>query len=155
MSQESKPRHRAGFIGRLLLWMLIPALSVACERTTRDTDIKYISVSESKALFDRTQRGETGIALFIDPRPAKQFDAGHIPGARNLTLPQVKPKSKPDPRIEKYTNLIVYGNDPASATARGMTKRLLEVGYDGVRFFAGGLEEWNERNYVLQYLFQF
>lgn len=108
-----------------------------------------MSVSEAKNLFDRVNRGESTAAAFIDPRPVKEFAASHIPGARNLTLPQVKPKSKPDPRLLEYAVLIVYGDDPASATARGMTKRLIEVGYDKIRFFAGGLEDWNQRNYPL------
>lgn len=133
----------------LLLLLASSALLPACERTTRDTDIKFISVSEVKNLFDRVNRGETTVAAFIDPRPAKEFTASHIPGARNLTLPQVKPKSKLDPRLIPFEVLIVYGDDPASATARGMTKRLIEVGYDKIRFFAGGLVEWNERNYPL------
>ncbi len=133
----------------LLLLGAFAATPPACERTTRDTDIKFMSVSEAKNLFDRISRGDATAAMFIDPRPAKEFAASHIPGARNLTLPQVKPKSKPDPRLMEYTFLIVYGNDPASATARGMTKRLIEVGYDKVRFFAGGLEDWNQRNYPL------
>jgi rhodanese-related sulfurtransferase len=131
-----------------LLALSLAALP-ACERTTRDTDIKFMSVSEAKNLFDRVNRGETTAAAFIDPRPAKEFTASHIPGARNLTLPQVKPKSKPDPRLMEFSVLIVYGNDPASATARGMTKRLIEVGYDKIRFFAGGLKDWNQRNYPL------
>jgi rhodanese-related sulfurtransferase len=122
---------------------------IACERTTRDTDIRFFSVSESKVYFDRVARGDSKAALFVDPRPAKAYAASHIPGSRNLTLPQVKVKSKPDPHLNDYEMLIVYGDDPASATARGMTKRLLEVGYANVRFFAGGLEDWNNRNYPL------
>jgi len=134
----------------LVLCLAIGGLLSGCDRSTRDTDIKFISVSEAKTLFDRAQRGESGVAIFLDPRPAKEFDAGHIPGARHLTLAQVKPTSTPDPRIMKYSNLVVYGNDPASATARGLTKRLIEVRYGDVRFFAGGLEEWNQRNYPLE-----
>ena len=88
--------------------------------------------------------------LFIDPRPAKEFRVGHIPGARNLTLANVKLGSKPDPRIERFSTLVVYGDNPASATARGLSKRLIEVGYNGVKFFAGGLEEWRERNYPVE-----
>lgn len=141
---SSRPRF-----GIFVLLSTLAAALPACERTTRDTDIKFISVSEAKNLFDRVNRGETKAAMFIDPRPAKEFAASHIPGARNLTLPQVKPKSKPDPRLMEYSVLIVYGNDPASATARGMTKRLIEVGYEKIRFFAGGLEDWNQRTYPL------
>ncbi len=121
-----------------------------CERTTKDTDIKFISVSETKNLFDRVQRGESTAAVFLDPRPGTEFAEGHIPGARNLTLAQVKPKAKVDPRIERFNNLVVYGTDPASATARGLSKRLIAVGYGDVKFFAGGLKDWKERGYPIE-----
>jgi 3-mercaptopyruvate sulfurtransferase SseA len=126
------------------------AMSLAvsgCNRETRDTDIRIISVSEAKNLFDRVNRGEPGIALFLDPRPAAEFNTGHIPGARNFTLAQIKPTARVDPRIDRFKNLVVYGDNPASATARGLTKRLIAVGYDDVRFFAGGIEEWAGRGY--------
>jgi rhodanese-related sulfurtransferase len=122
----------------------------ACERTTRDTDIKFISVTEAKTLFNRVQRGETAAAIFLDPRPAAEFAAGHIPGARNLTLANVKPTAKVDPRLQQFSNLVVYANNPASATARGLTKRLIAVGYGDVRCFAEGLEKWKERGYPVE-----
>lgn len=147
--EPPRPRRNRRQICVLVVGVMA-LVSLGCERTTKDTDIRFFSVSESKVIFDRVAGGDTKAALFIDPRPAKAYAASHIPGSRNLTLPQVKPKSKPDPRINEYGVLIVYGDNPASATARGMTKRLLEVGYGSVRFFAGGLEEWERRNYPLE-----
>lgn len=129
-------------------WLI--AAAGGCERTTKDTDIKLIRVAEVKSLVDKQARGEGDLVLLIDPRPKKYYDTVHIPGARNLTLPQVEPKAKVDPVIDKYRTLIVYGDDPASAEARGMTKRLMAVGYSGVRFFAGGLWEWNLRGYAVE-----
>lgn len=138
----SRSLHR---IGAALI--AIPVALSGCDRETRDTDIRIITVSEAKNLFDRVNRGETGAALFLDPRPAAEFDRGHIPNARNFTLAQIKPTARIDPRIDRFSNLVVYGDNPASATARGLTKRLIAVGYDDVRFFAGGLEEWSGRGY--------
>ncbi len=121
--------------------------SVGCERETRDTDIKLVSVGEVKALWDRQQKGSSTAVFIIDPRPARAFEASHITGARNLTLPKVNPKEDRDPMIERYDNIVVYGDDPGSATARGMVKRLLAVGYKHIRFFAGGLLEWKSRGF--------
>lgn len=136
--------------------MLAAAASVAgllaggCSVETRDTDIKLISVGEVKALWDRQNSGKPDQILLIDPRPTKHYQAGHIPGAKNILLPQVDPKGDREPYIAGNDLIVVYGNDPASAAARGMTKRLMAVGYKGVRFFAGGMKEWRERGYPVK-----
>ena len=121
--------------------------AAGCEKQVRDTDIKLVSVSEVKRLWDRVERGDRNAMILIDPRPLKEYQAEHIRGARSLTLPQVNPKSERDPGIEGFSNIVVSGNDPGSATARGMTKRLISVGYEHIRFFAGGLEDWKRRKY--------
>ena len=141
------PPPIARFAARAAACCSLVALGGGCERTTRDTDIKFIRVAEVRALVDKKAHGDSELVLLIDPRPKKYFDKQHLPGARSLTLPQVDPKSKIDPTIDKYRTLVVYGDNPASAEARGMTKRLMAVGYSGVRLFAGGLKEWAGRGY--------
>lgn len=151
MSRYIPGMARAGLLFALTL---CGAGSVAvlggCETTTRDTDIKIVSIGEAKALWDRTQAKQPEAALFLDPRPAKYFDAAHIPGARSVQLPQIDPKAERDPRLERYSTLIVYGDDPASPVAKGLTKRLMAVGYKGVRWFAGGMKDWNDRRYPVE-----
>ena len=136
---------------RSMIMMLAAAIPVwgliGCDRETRDTDIKLVSVGEVKSLWDRRQRGSETAALLVDPRPAKAFAASRISGARNVPLPHIDPKGDRDPLIERFDNIVVYGDDPGSATARGMAKRLLAVGYKHIRFFAGGLKEWKARGY--------
>jgi rhodanese-related sulfurtransferase len=133
--------------------MILAAVSVAlaagCETTTRDTDIKIVSVGEAKALWDRASR-QPETALFLDPRPLKYYDAAHIPAAHSIQLHQMDPKADRDPHLERYSSLIVYGDDPASPVAKGLTKRLMAVGYKGVRWFAGGMKEWNDRGYPVE-----
>lgn len=119
----------------------------ACERTTRDTDIVPIRVAEVRALLDRQRDGQERLIVLIDPRPARDYQRAHIPGARHMELPRVPPTSTPDPDLKRYRHIVVYGDNPASPEARGMTKRLMAVGYRGVRWFVGGLEEWKARGY--------
>jgi rhodanese-related sulfurtransferase len=125
------------------------ALSAAggCERKTRDTDIKIISLAEMKSLLDQDPRGERGQIVLVDPRPAAAYEGGHIPGARNIQLPQIDPKGSGDPSLARHRNIVVYGEDPGSAVARGMTKRLMAVGHRGVRLYAGGMREWRSRGF--------
>jgi rhodanese-related sulfurtransferase len=130
-----------------MLLAVVVLSGVGCERTTRDTDIKLFSVGEVKSLWDKRQSGQEHALLLVDPRTPKAFNAGHIPGARNLTLPRINVKAERDPTIEKFDNIVVYGDDPGDPTARGMTKRLMEAGYSHVRLFAGGLLDWIGRSY--------
>ena len=122
----------------------------ACERTTRDTDIKLVSVAEVRQLIDQRARGKPDLVILIDPRPKKYYEQARLPGARHLTLADVQPRATVDPSISRYDNIIVYGDDPASASARGMTKRLMAVGYRGVRLFAGGMKEWTTRGFATE-----
>src|SRR4051812_19366791 len=117
-----RPFRAAAAAGCLLVCL------VGCDRKVKDTDIKIVSVSDVKLLVDKAQRNPTEV-LLVDPRPAKYFEEGHIPGARNIQLPQIDPKGSTDPGLARYSAIVVYGDDPGSATARGMTKRLLAVGY--------------------------
>jgi rhodanese-related sulfurtransferase len=127
----------------VLLVAMGGALLGGCERKTRDTDIQIISLSEMKTLMDRRE----GQIVLVDPRPVAAYEAGHIPGARNIQLPQVPPQGGADPSLAAYRHIVVYGEDPGSAVARGMTKRLLAVGHRGVRLYAGGMREWRGRGF--------
>jgi rhodanese-related sulfurtransferase len=127
--------------------LAVIAALAGCENTTRDTDIRPVRLSELRTLLDRERAGDRNVILLIDPRPEKRFAEGHIPGARNIRLPQIDPKRDRDPFIESHEQIVVYGDDPASASARGMVKRLLASGYKRVRLYAGGLGEWVSRGY--------
>jgi rhodanese-related sulfurtransferase len=38
--------------------------------------------------------------------------------------------------------IVVYGKDPGSAVAMGMSKKLIELQYKRVRMYKGGLADW-------------
>jgi 3-mercaptopyruvate sulfurtransferase SseA len=140
-------RARAHFW--VLLVGLAAVLAGGCERTTRDTDIRLISASQVKLLLDRSAREPSALVL-IDPRPASYFERERLPGARNIELPRIDPKGSTDPSISRFGTIVVYGDNPGSAVARAMTKRLMAVGYDGVRFFAGGVDQWKTMRFPLE-----
>lgn len=125
--------------------LLVPG--VGCSRSNiSDKKIQYVTLSRAVELFEQQQR-ENNTALFIDARNPERFSAGHIPGARNLRTPDVDLRYGTDPALERYKNLIVYGENPGTATVNAMAKRLIEVGYNGfvkkrVKVFPGGWQEW-------------
>ncbi len=116
-----------------------------------DADIKQVKISEVRTLTLRqAEKPDSHQIILIDPRAKARYDIAHLPGARNLKLPQVAEKSGTDPTIAAYDHIIVYGTDPGSAAARAMTKRLMSVGYDHVRLFAGGVNEWVQAGYAVE-----
>jgi len=117
-----------------------------CNPHTSDRDIKSISVADARRLVtDSKRKPKPDLVLLIDPRSEPEFLAGHIPGARHLLLSDVTMGRPADRAIDRFSNIIVYGTDPASAPARGMTKRLISSGYDDVYLLDGGLVEWESQ----------
>lgn len=117
------------------------SLLIGCTGVT-DKDVKIMGLGEARQLHTQKDTPPK-MAIFIDARPPSQYAAGHIAGAVNWRLDQFKPTADVDPKIEAYRNLVVYGNDPGSAAARGLSKRLMEIGYEGVRMFSPGFTAWN------------
>jgi rhodanese-related sulfurtransferase len=119
-----------------------------CNRNISDKKIDFIDLSRTVELYEEgVEDGEA--VLFIDARNPERFAAGHIKGARNIRVNEINPDYDPDPALLKYKNLVVYGENPASATARVMAKRLIQGGYntilrDRVRLFTGGWVVWYE-----------
>lgn len=140
-------------IGRIALVGAVAAAMLAggCTDNITDSDIKMMPVTEVRKLTLRqAAEPKSKLIVLIDPRAAARYDAGHLPGARNLKLPQIPELGSVDPALQAYDHIVVYGTDPGSAAARAMTKRLIKVGYSDVRMFAGGVSEWVEKGYTLQ-----
>lgn len=116
---------------------------VGCTSTVSDKDIKTIPLSDVRTYYVLQQRRpDDSIIVLIDPRTSADFQAAHIPGARNMKLPEFKRGDARDPDLEAFDRIVVYGQHPGDYFAPGVVKRLLELGYDGVWFYAGGLDEW-------------
>lgn len=116
-----------------------------CESGIRDEDIRVVNLSEVRELVERAGRpGGRGVLLLVDPRSRGEFDAGHLPGARNVGLGEIPESREPDRMFAEHSHVIVYGEHRGSTIAKAMTKQLMKVEVDGVRWFAGGLKEWRE-----------
>jgi rhodanese-related sulfurtransferase len=114
---------------------------LGCQQSTTDKSIRVVSVSEVRRLMAEGEKSPQRVVL-VDPRAVEDFEAGHIPGARNVRLSEVPSAQSPRKPLSGFETIVVYGENPGSASARAMTKRLLGNGYESVKFLAGGLEEW-------------
>jgi rhodanese-related sulfurtransferase len=146
MGQLCKTNGRV-VCGRLL-GLLVGAVALGglagCQADVRESDIKFVDSSELRRLVVDERGARRGQLLLIDPRSEREFGEGHIAGATNLTLDRVTPESSSrNPRFGDYKHVIVYGNDPASAPARAMTKRILGLRFKNARMYGGGFSEWS------------
>ncbi len=133
-------------LGVLLAAWIGGGLTGCARREVSDRRIDVITLTEALAFHERA-KGADAEVLFIDARRSVIFEQGHIRGAVNLRPNDIDLRAGLDPRMEARQALVVYGEDPSSAVARAMTKRLIEAGYNTilrrrVKFYAGGFKEW-------------
>lgn len=121
-----------------------------CATRTTDRDIVYAPIGEVRQLVQQRDEGERRAVLLVDPRARSSYERARLPGARHLQLTDVPLNRGRDPAIEAHRQIIVYGDNPGSATARGMVKRMIALGYRNVRMFAGGVEEWRSRGLPIE-----
>ncbi|MEO0483305.1 MAG: rhodanese-like domain-containing protein [Planctomycetota bacterium] len=126
------------------LALLVTPLVTGCNKDVRDSDIQFISLPELRQRQLDAEQGQTARVLIIDPRSPARFARAHLPGAQNIRLKDVPEEDPKDPRLERFDRLVVYGDNPASAVAKAMAKRLIYVGYGRktVRWFSGGMAQW-------------
>lgn len=131
-------------LGFLLLMALMPL--AGCRGNVSDKKIDFIDLNRAMELYDEGLEDSEAV-LFIDVRKPERFNAGHIKGARNIRVNEIDLNYDADPELLKYKNLIVYGENPGSASARAMAKRMIEGGYNTmirkrIGLFLGGWVVW-------------
>ena len=120
-------------------------LLVSCTgpRRVSDKDIQALSIGQLLRLVENQQNEpDERKLLLIDTRPTDDFEAGHLPGAENMRLSDINPERKRDERIDDFDEIVVYADNPGSASARAVVKRMLSMRYDDVRLFPGGYDQW-------------
>jgi len=127
--------QRSGILFGFGLFFL--AVIGGCQNKVSDRDLTMIELSEVRRLHGAAN------ARFADARAAEEFSKEHIRGALNLQVGQVTElKTDIEPSVARAKTVVVYGNNPGSAVARVVAKRLMAAGHKGVRVYLGGLDEW-------------
>jgi 3-mercaptopyruvate sulfurtransferase SseA len=126
------PRHFLFGLG-----LAISLVLGGCGKEYSDRDIVVAELAEVRKLHSASN------SQFVDPRGPEEFSAAHIKGAINLPVAQVTEiKTDMDPAVARAKTVVVYGNNPGSAVARVVAKRLMAAGHKGIRLYSGGLDEW-------------
>lgn len=111
--------------------------------------IRFITLAEAEDLFARKiQTGEG--AVFIDSRSRQDFAAGHIPGALNLPVGELKNEKKTPSGGSLSTALsfpedqvlVVYCEGGDCQTSVSLAKLVNERGFTDIRILSGGWGEW-------------
>lgn len=78
--------------------------------------------------------------VLLDVRPAADFARSHIPGARPVTVEEIR-RGLPA-GVDTATEVIVTGEDHDDRMVREATKALRAAGVHRIVEFPGGLAEW-------------
>lgn len=154
-SQHLQALHAAGMVTRaregtsvryavagdraLRLWLALRDVSVSqlaeVERAARDylgEDVETIGRDE---LIARMRRGDV---VLIDVRPRREFDAGHIGGARSIPVEELESRLV---ELPVDSEIVAYCRGPFCAYAHDAVRRLRAAGRTARRL-QEGWPEW-------------
>lgn len=155
-SQHLQALHAAGLVTRtregtrvryelagddiVRLWLALRSASAArlaeVERAAHDylgPDVEVIGRDE---LLARLRRGET---VLIDVRPAEEFAAGHIDGARSVPVDELESRLR---ELPDDLQVVAYCRGPFCAYAHEAVRTLRTAGRDAARL-EDGWPEWH------------
>lgn len=107
---------------------------------TSDRDIQMINETDLVAAV------EADNAVLVDVRSPRQFHEGHIPGAINLPRQHLRAN---DPRLGGKNMIVVYSSIDLDGLTKGACKRLIELRYNNVYAFRGGVDLWEDAGHTL------
>jgi rhodanese-related sulfurtransferase len=157
-SQHLQALHSAGLVTRaregtsvryalageevLSLWLALRDASVErlaeVERAARDylgDDVDAISRDE---LVERLRKGDV---VLVDVRPAEEFEAGHIEGARSIPLEELQDRLA---ELPPDREVVAYCRGPFCAYAHEAVRQIRGAGRPARRL-ADGWPEWRIR----------
>jgi rhodanese-related sulfurtransferase/predicted transcriptional regulator len=155
-SQHLQGLHAAGIVTRqregtrvryalagddvLALWLALRNTSAArlaeVERAARDYLGEEVEAIGSEELIERLGRGDV---VLVDVRPAEEFAAGHIEGARSVPLGELERRLAELPADRE---VVAYCRGPFCAYAHEAVRRLQAAGRPARRL-GDGWPEWH------------
>lgn len=157
-SQHLQALHRAGMVTReregthvryalageqaLRLWLALRDAAAAqlaeVERAARDYLGEEVEAIDRDELRERLARGE---ALLLDVRPAEEFAAGHIEGARSIPIDELERRLA---ELPEDREIVAYCRGPFCAYAHEAV-RALQASGRAARRLEDGWPEWKLR----------
>lgn len=108
----------------------------------RSASLKSLPDIDATAL--RARMGESVAPRLVDLRRARDFEAGHLPGAANIPLEALSDAAK---SLGKDVEVVVY--DRLAARSKAAVRALAGAGFRA-RALAGGIGAWAMKGYPLE-----
>ncbi len=145
--QRQRFVSRGGFL-MVLNTLLFAVLLVGCGGKIKvdDGDIVFVSRADFRAALQKADPQKENHIVVVDPRTEARYRTEHLVSAINIPLPTARAD---DLRISKAKIIFVYGEYSSDPLAKAMCKKLLFLGYEDVRMYEGGLEDWRTQNLPL------
>jgi ArsR family transcriptional regulator len=87
---------------------------------------------------DLQRRMKQGLVTVLDVRPEDEYALGHLPGARNVPLSQIKRQLS---KLERNTEIVAYCRGPYCVLSFEAVAQLRKLGFKARRL-KDGLPEW-------------
>ena len=115
---------------------IILALSVVMVRHSTVAGTNALATISAEQLHNRLTTGDK--FLLIDVREPREYDAGHIQGARLMPLGKIKSR---DFSLDKNADIVLYCR---TGHRSGIAASILDsLGFTNVRHLVGGVTKWN------------
>lgn len=112
--------------------------------TTTEAHVKTVSTGELRDLLDNKRPIQ-----FWNVLTDEYFRGENIAGSRRVPLGKVGSEVR-STNLPKSTEIVVYCGGPACPLSRLAVEKLIKLGYDSVRAYEGGLEEWKDAGFPIE-----
>lgn len=92
------------------------------------------------------ERLDAGEVILLDARPAEEYEAGHLPGARSIPWTDIEERLD---ELQSDTAIVAYCRGPYCVYADTALGVLAEQGWDVGRL-EEGVAEWQQAGYTLE-----
>ena len=106
--------------------------------------IKTVSILELRELLDSKRPIQ-----FWNVLTDSHFKGENIAGSHRVPLDRVGREVR-DTNLPRNTEIVVYCGGPECPMSRLAAQKLIKFGYDNVRAYEGGLEEWKAAGFATE-----
>ncbi|MCS6807302.1 MAG: rhodanese-like domain-containing protein [Bacteroidota bacterium] len=167
-AHKPTPQHASHSSAALQEEAATPRKEQSASRTASTTRVQPISPSNSSsnpapepqrisqpavqatALDIRIEQVEKLLAnpdvLFIDARPSKEYQLGHIGNAINIYTPEFEQHIHRIVGLPRNKPIVAYCGGGACELSHDLAAHLIKLGFQHVFVYTGGWNEWKQRN---------